>query len=58
MEDYNKKVKEIVGALSQDEQKILMSVLKIESQHKQTMHKQLGDAIVQKIQKVIEGSIK
>lgn len=58
MEDYNKKVKEIVGALSQDEQKILMSVLKIESQYKQTMHKQLGDAIVQKIQKVIEGSIK
>lgn len=58
MEDYDKKIREIVESLSQEEQNILKAVLKIESKYKQTMHTNLSNMIVQEIQKAVEGSIK
>lgn len=58
MEDYDKKIKEIVEALSPDEQNILKLVLKIESKYKQTMHTSLSNTIIPEIQKAVEGSIK
>ncbi len=58
MEDYDKKIKEIVESLSPEEQGILKAVLKIESKYKQTMHTSLSNMIVQEIQKAVEGSIK
>ena len=58
MEDYDKKIKDIVNALSAEEQKILTSVLKIESKYKQTMHAELSNMIAAEIQKAVEGTIK
>ena len=54
MEDYDKKIKDIVNALSAEEQKILTSVLKIESKYKQTMHAGLSNMIAAEIQKAVE----
>lgn len=58
MEDYDKKIREVVESLSPEEKKILQDVFRIESKYKQTMHTGLSNMIAQEIQKAVERNIK
>ena len=58
MEDYEQKIKDIFQTLSKEEYQILLQVIRLEQNNRQTLHEKLDDSLIKEIVKIVEKDIK